>query len=71
MKIYTKGGDKGKTSIIGGKRLPKHHTRLEAYGTVDELLSYIGLIRDHNESDDYKILESIFKQISGRILSRL
>lgn len=46
MKIYTKTGDKGKTSLFGGGRVPKHHLRIEAYGTVDELNSYIGLIRD-------------------------
>ena len=46
MKIYTKSGDKGKTSLFGGTRVPKYHIRIEAYGTVDELNSYIGLIRD-------------------------
>lgn len=46
MKIYTKKGDKGTTGLIGGTRLPKHHIRIEAYGTVDELNSYVGLLRD-------------------------
>lgn len=46
MKIYTKTGDKGQTSLIGGTRVPKHHIRIEAYGTIDELNSSIGLIRD-------------------------
>ena len=46
MKIYTKTGDKGQTSLIGGARVPKSHIRIEAYGTIDELNSYIGLIRD-------------------------
>ena len=50
MHIYTRTGDKGETSLIGGKRVPKYHTRIEAYGTVDELISYIGLIRDQNIS---------------------
>jgi len=45
MKIYTKTGDKGETSLIGGTRVPKFHIRIEAYGTVDELNSYVGLIR--------------------------
>jgi cob(I)alamin adenosyltransferase len=45
-RIYTKTGDKGQTSLIGGTRLPKHHQRIEAYGTVDELNSNIGLLRD-------------------------
>ena len=46
FKIYTKTGDKGQTSLIGGTRLPKQHIRIEAYGTVDELNSHIGLLRD-------------------------
>ena len=46
MKIYTKTGDSGITSLIGGKRVPKYHIRIEAYGTVDELISWVGLIRD-------------------------
>ena len=46
LKIYTKTGDTGTTSLIGGTRVPKHHIRIEAYGTVDELNSHIGLLRD-------------------------
>ncbi|MDO9274405.1 MAG: cob(I)yrinic acid a,c-diamide adenosyltransferase [Lutibacter sp.] len=46
MKIYTKTGDQGTTSLFGGTRVPKYHLRIEAYGTVDELNSYVGLIRD-------------------------
>jgi cob(I)alamin adenosyltransferase len=46
FKVYTKTGDKGQTSLIGGTRVPKHHIRIESYGTVDELNSHIGLIRD-------------------------
>lgn len=46
MKIYTRKGDEGSTSLIGGTRVPKHHLRIEAYGTVDELNSWIGLLRD-------------------------
>ena len=45
-KIYTKTGDKGSTSLIGGTKVPKSHLRIEAYGTVDELNSSIGLCRD-------------------------
>lgn len=45
MKIYTKTGDEGMTSLVGGKRVPKNSVRLESYGTVDELNSYLGLIR--------------------------
>ncbi|MCC1484924.1 cob(I)yrinic acid a,c-diamide adenosyltransferase [Winogradskyella immobilis] len=46
MKIYTKTGDKGTTALFGGTRVPKHHIRIESYGTIDELNSHIGLIRD-------------------------
>ena len=46
MKIYTKTGDRGTTSLFGGTRVPKHHIRIESYGTIDELNSWIGLLRD-------------------------
>lgn len=46
MKIYTKKGDKGETSLLGGTRVKKSHIRIESYGTVDELNSWMGLIRD-------------------------
>lgn len=49
MKIYTKTGDSGTTSLFGGTRVPKHHIRIESYGTVDELNSWLGLLRDHIE----------------------
>ncbi|MDY7393640.1 cob(I)yrinic acid a,c-diamide adenosyltransferase [Aureibaculum sp. 2210JD6-5] len=51
MKIYTKTGDKGQTSLYGGTRVPKYHLRIEAYGTVDELNSHIGLLKDQKISD--------------------
>lgn len=57
MKIYTKTGDKGETALFGGARVPKDHIRIEAYGTVDELNSWIGLIRD--ESDENKTQEEL------------
>jgi len=60
MKVYTKTGDKGTTALFGGTRVPKHHIRIESYGTVDELNSHIGLIRDQDINPDYKnILERI------------
>ncbi len=46
MKIYTKKGDKGYTSLIGGKRVPKTHIRIEAYGSVDELIAHIAMLKD-------------------------
>jgi cob(I)alamin adenosyltransferase len=54
MKIYTKTGDKGTTSLIGGKRVAKYHSRIEAYGTVDELISNIGLLRDQDIDQETK-----------------
>ena len=54
MKVYTKTGDTGTTALFGGTRVPKHHIRIESYGTVDELNSHIGLIRDQDMSDLYK-----------------
>jgi cob(I)alamin adenosyltransferase len=48
MKIYTKTGDKGTTALFGGTRVPKHHIRIESYGTIDELNSWLGLIRDQD-----------------------
>jgi cob(I)alamin adenosyltransferase len=60
MKIYTKKGDTGTTQLIGGTRVPKHHLRIETYGTVDELNSFIGLIRDQQINPSYiKILIEI------------
>jgi cob(I)alamin adenosyltransferase len=60
MKIYTKTGDKGFTSLIGGTRVVKHHIRIESYGTIDELNSYIGLIRDQDiDVHDKEILKHI------------
>ena len=55
MKIYSKKGDKGKTSLIGGKIVDKHNLSVDAYGTVDELNSFIGLLKDYVE--DKKINE--------------
>ncbi len=54
MKVYTKTGDKGTTALFGGTRVPKHHIRIDSYGTVDELNSYIGLIRDQEINNHFK-----------------
>src|ERR1043165_5078703 len=48
MKIYTKTGDRGTTALFGGKRVPKSDLRVDAYGTVDELNSYLGLLQDED-----------------------
>ncbi|MDR6944506.1 cob(I)yrinic acid a,c-diamide adenosyltransferase [Mucilaginibacter pocheonensis] len=66
MKIYTKTGDKGFTSLIGGTRVAKHHLRIESYGTVDELNSYIGLICDQDINGHDK---EILKQIQDRLFT--
>ena len=66
FKIYTKTGDKGQTSLIGGTRVPKYHPRIEAYGTVDELNSYLGLIRDQEISEDIK---SLILEIQDRLFT--
>jgi cob(I)alamin adenosyltransferase len=50
MKVYTRTGDDGSTSLAGGRRVPKFHPRIEAYGSVDELISWIGLLRDFREN---------------------
>ncbi len=65
FKIYTKGGDKGETSLLGGTRVLKSHERVEAYGNIDELNSFIGLIRDQAIDPHYRdvlirIQESLF-----------
>ncbi|WP_028889330.1 cob(I)yrinic acid a,c-diamide adenosyltransferase [Tenacibaculum ovolyticum] len=64
MKIYTKTGDKGTTALFGGTRVPKHHLRIESYGTIDELNSYIGLVRDQN-------IDNILKSKLSKIQSDL
>jgi cob(I)alamin adenosyltransferase len=56
MKIYTRTGDKGTTALFGGTRVPKYHIRIESYGTVDELNSHLGLIRDKQIDAHYKQL---------------
>ena len=66
MKIYTKTGDKGSTSLIGGTRVAKSDLRIEAYGTVDELNSYIGLVRDQEVN---KKRMDILKEIQDRLFT--
>jgi cob(I)alamin adenosyltransferase len=60
MKIYTKTGDSGKTSLVEGTRISKSDLRIEAYGTVDELNSFLGLLADHDVNKKrYKFLKQI------------
>lgn len=63
-KIYTKTGDKGETSLIGGKRVPKFDERIEAYGTIDELNAYIAHIHDNlNGSKEKNTLLAIQNEL--------
>ncbi len=66
MRIYTKTGDGGKTSLIGGTKVFKSNPRIEAYGTVDELNSYIGLVSDF--SNDNHVKETL-KEIQDRLFT--
>lgn len=59
MKIYTKGGDKGQTSLIGGSRVGKDHVKIEAYGTVDELNSHLGLVAELVDDSHLPLLRKI------------
>jgi cob(I)alamin adenosyltransferase len=65
-KIYTKTGDLGKTSLIGGTKVPKSHLRIESYGTVDELNSYIGLLSDYL-SDGHSI--ATLREVQDRLFT--
>lgn len=65
-KIYTKTGDKGTTSLIGGTKVPKSHLRIEAYGTVDELNSYIGLCKDLLSD---KKAQEILQEVQDRLFT--
>ena len=66
MKIYTKTGDQGLTSLIGGTRVPKSSLRIECYGTVDELNSHIGLVRDQEVNASRRPL---LKEIQDRLFT--
>lgn len=66
MKIYTKTGDKGQTALIGGRRVSKADLRIDAYGTVDELNSWIGLVRDQPVNHGRK---ELLKEIQDRLFT--
>lgn len=66
MKIYTKTGDAGLTSLIGGTRVPKYHLRIESYGTVDELNSYIGMVRSQEIDEKDRLM---LKEIQDRLFT--
>jgi cob(I)alamin adenosyltransferase len=66
FKIYTKTGDLGNTSLIGGTKVPKSHLRIESYGTIDELNSYIGLVGDLLTDDHSKL---ILREVQDRLFT--
>lgn len=66
FKIYTKTGDKGATGLFGGARVPKHHIRIESYGTIDELNAHVGLLRDLVLEEDIK---AVLKEIQDRLFT--
>lgn len=66
MKIYTRTGDKGKTTLVSGKPVPKTHVRIEAYGTVDELIAHIGMLRDMTEDDT---LRAFLLDVQDRLMT--
>src|SRR5215203_3838346 len=66
MKIYTKTGDKGRTSLIGGTKVPKSDLRIDTYGTVDELNSWIGLINDQLGDEEF---QPVLKEIQDRLFT--
>jgi cob(I)alamin adenosyltransferase len=66
FKIYTKTGDQGSTALFGGARVPKNHIRIESYGTVDELNSYLGLVRD--SLADSQVRDAL-KEIQDRLFT--
>lgn len=73
MKIYTKTGDKGQTSLYDGSRVDKDDVRVESYGTLDELNSYIGLCTHYAEDEDKEILKSIqlkLFSVSGELATK-
>ena len=66
FKIYTKTGDQGQTSLFGGRRVSKGHLRIDSYGTVDELNSYVGLVRDQLSEDT---IRAVLKKIQDRLFT--
>ena len=71
-KVYTRTGDNGETALVGGKRVPKDSPRIEAYGTIDELNSIVGLARAFNEeklgeSEAHRFLDLVLRQIQDEL----
>ena len=66
QKIYTKTGDKGQTALIGGSRVPKSHVRIEAYGTIDELNSWTGMLSDQFSHEQTRL---VLREIQDRLFT--
>ncbi len=66
FKIYTKTGDAGQTALFGGTRLPKNHLRIETYGTIDELNSYLGVVRDSVSNEE---MRTVLKIVQDRLFA--
>ena len=73
MKIYTKSGDEGETSLFGGQRVKKYHMSIQAYGTIDELNSWCGLVKDHLSNSDqvqqFNLIQDILFVIGSHLAS--
>lgn len=72
FRIYTKTGDKGRTGLIGGTKVPKSHIRIDSYGTVDELNSYIGLVGDQLDQQahpQFMAVNSVLREIQDRLFT--
>lgn len=70
-KVYTKTGDRGETGLVGGKRIPKTHSRIEAYGTIDELMSVLGIVRSFNSKKEPSKRREKFELILQAIQQKL
>lgn len=71
-RVYTRTGDKGETGLVGGRRVPKDSPRIEAYGTVDELNSIVGLARVFNEEkledgEAHRFLDRVLRDIQEEL----
>jgi cob(I)alamin adenosyltransferase len=68
-RVYTRGGDKGQTSLVGGQRLPKNDLRIDAYGTIDELNAFLGLARDTASQSGLSELASILLRVQHELFN--
>ena len=69
MKIYTKTGDAGETGLFGGPRVRKDHARIEAFGTVDELNSHLGMARTHSVAAAFHVARTVCRRAERRVVT--